>query len=63
MEIKDTNKIKVGEILAEIMDGKTSLEDGKKRIKGILHIEHKDLEMAKDAPELELVIKREMGWG
>ena len=62
MKIKDADKIKVGEIVAEVMAKKITLDDAKKEIKRVIPVVHKDFEMAKDGPELEMIVKREMGW-
>ncbi|HPQ81241.1 MAG TPA: hypothetical protein PLZ86_05900, partial [bacterium] len=62
METKDADRIKVGEILAEAMANKITLDDAKKRIKEILPFVIKGFDEANDAPELEMIIKHELKW-
>lgn len=62
MQNEIEQKRQIGEILEQVMTNKIDIVSAKEKIKKILPITHKDFEMAKSAPELEMVIKREMNW-
>lgn len=52
----------VADVLTKLAGKEMALAEAKGHIKRILPIDHIDLDPVQSGPELEMIIKKEMGW-